>query len=169
MSESQAVLHPKAAGEAVEGNVLDRVPQLDYVSDREAEWHDARVGTLLAPSTTDEVIFRSINLLGAGTPVEIKGAQRRLASGGRGRIYVRKRQHERLVEEGGVYLVAVYDPRPGRNQQILAMAVIPASVLDEVLPDGWTDVHGDRAEEGYRQLAWSRIFRVDDVTGGNYE
>ncbi|MFC4449841.1 hypothetical protein [Halorussus aquaticus] len=167
MSDAQAVLHPKAAGESVEANVVQRVEQLAYVSDREAEWCDALADSLLAPTTTDSVIFCGINLLAKGTHVEIKSAQDRLASGQRGRIYVRKRQHERLLEENAAYLVAVYDPRPGRNQRVLAMAIIPASVLDEILPDGWTSVEGDRSERGYRQLSWSRIIDPDDVEGGD--
>lgn len=166
MSDAQAVLHPKAAGESVEANVLDRVEQLAYVSDREAEWCDARVESLLDPAITDAVVFRGINLLAKGTRVEIKSAQFRLASGSRGRIYVRQRQHERLLDEDAAYLVAVYDPRPGRNQRVLAMAVIPASLLDELLPDGWTAVEGDRSEQGYRQLAWSRVLDPADVERG---
>lgn len=166
-SDAPAVLHPKAAGESVEANVLQRVDQLAYVSDREAEWCDAHVESLLDPTTTDDVTFCGINLLGKGTPVEIKSAQRELASGQRGRIFIRQRQHERLLDEAASYLVAVYDPRPGRNQRVLGMAVIPASLLDALLPDGWTSVDGDRSEQGYRQLAWSRILDPSDVAGGD--
>jgi len=168
VSGAQTVLHPKAAGESVEANVVQRVDQLAYVTDREAQWCDARVDALLDPGTTDAVIFRGINLLATGTHVEIKSAQRRLASGSRGRIFVRERQHQRLLEENAAYLVAVYDPRPGRDQRVLAMAVIPASLLDEVLPDGWTNVDDDdRGEQGYRQLAWSRIIAPSDLEGGS--
>ncbi|WP_135807277.1 hypothetical protein [Halorussus marinus] len=166
-SDAPAVPHPKVAGESVEANVLQRVEQLAYVSDREAEWCDAQADSLLDPTTTDVVIFRGINLIAKGTHVEIKSAQIRLASGARGRIFIRERQHERLLDEDAAYLVAVYDPHPGRNQHVLAMAVIPASLLDEVLPEGWTTVEGDRSERGYRQLAWSRIIDPDDIEGGD--
>lgn len=157
MSEA-AVPSPKRSGDLVESEVIELVDELEYVTDRKAEWHDARVVSLLEPST--DVVFCSINLLQVGVEVEIKAAQLRLASGARGRFFIRKRQHERLVEEDGAYLFAVYHPR---GHEVVAMAVMPASILDELLPDGWTTVEGDRSEEGYRQLAWSRVLDPEDV------
>ncbi|MCG1002619.1 MULTISPECIES: hypothetical protein [Halobacterium] len=157
---SRARTSSKAAGEAIEAEVLNLVPALRYVSDTTAEWHDARVAGLFEPS--DRVTFGSTPLLADGTPVEIKAAQRRLASGARGRFYIRQRQHETLVAESAAYLFAVYNPR---DQRVLAMLAVPASIIDELLPDGWTSVDGDRAEKGYRQLAWSRLFDPDTVEG----
>lgn len=148
----------KAAGEAIEAEVVQRLPALRYVSDDTAEWHDARVEGLLEPS--ERVTFGSTPLLADGTPVEIKGAQRRLASGQRGRFYLRQRQHERLVAERAAYLFAVYDPH---TQDVLACYAVPASIVDSLLPDGWTGVEGDRAETGYRQLAWSRLLDPSEV------
>lgn len=150
----------KAAGEDVEAEVIQRVPELEFVSDRTARWHDARVNGLLEPSAT--VAFGDVLLLEDGTPVEIKGAQRRLNGGQRGRYYIRQRQHERLVAEGASYLFAVYDPR---SRDVLAMLVVPASIVDHVLPEGWTSVGGDRREKGYRQLAWSRLIDPGRVEG----
>ena len=150
----------KAAGEAVEAEVIQRVPELEYVGDHTARWHDARVNGLLEPSAT--VAFGDVLLLEDGTPVEIKAAQRHLNSGRRGRYYIRQRQHERLVDEAASYLFAVYDPR---TRDVLAMLVVPASIIDHVLSDGWTSVAGDRAEEGYRQLAWSRLIDPNRVEG----
>lgn len=158
MSSGTATPSPKRAGENAEANVLDRVPELRYVSDRTAEWHDAEVETLFEPPH-DAVTFYGINLLAVGTEIEIKAAQFRYASGQRGRWYIRKRQHERLLAEGGAYLLAVYDPRTG---DVLAMAVVPASLIDELLPDGWTP-RRDRAEEGYNQLGWARVLDPEEV------
>ncbi|GGL73688.1 hypothetical protein [Halocalculus aciditolerans] len=150
----------KHAGEAIEAEVIQRVPSLAPVSDHVAEWHDARVDGLLTPS--NDVHFGSICLLENATVVEIKAAQVRLASGQRGRFYIRQRQHERLVQEAASYLFAVYDPQ---SFDVLAMLVCPASVVDDLLPAGWTEVRGDRAETGYRQLAWSRLFTPELVEG----
>jgi hypothetical protein len=151
---------PKAAGEAIEAEVIQRVPALQYVGDATAEWHDARVDGLLEPS--ERLPFVGVVVLERGTPVEIKAAQRRLNSGDRGRYFFRKRQHERLVRESAFYLFAVYQPR---TEHVLAMLVVPATIIDGVLPDGWTSVTGDRAEEGYRQLAWSNLFDPTEVEG----
>lgn len=155
---ASAAIHPKKAGEEVEANVLQRVPELRYVSDQTAEWHDARVETLLEPPH-DAVTFYGINLLAVGSEVELKGAQRRYASGQRGRWYFRKGQHERLLDASGFYCLAVYDPR---DRRVLALAVIPASLVDELLPDGWTS-RDDRAERGYNQLGWARILDPEGV------
>ena len=156
---SGAVPSSKESGETVEANVVQRVPELRYVSDRTAEWHDAEVIALFEPPHP-EVTFFGINLLAVGVPVEIKAAQLWYSSGQRGRFYVRKRQHQRLLNAAGAYLFAVYVPRPGHP--VRTMGVVPASLVDEYLPDGWTT--RDRSgEEGYRQLAWSRVFDPDDV------
>ena len=155
---SRARTSSKAAGEAIEAEVIQRVPELEYVGDHTAEWHDARVNGLLEPSAT--VAFGDVLLLEDGTPVEIKAAQRHLNGGRRGRYYIRKRQHEHLVDAAASYLFAVYDPR---TQDVLSMLVVPASIIDHILPDGWTGVAGDRSEQGYRQLAWSRLINPDNV------
>ncbi|MUV60003.1 hypothetical protein [Halobacterium sp. CBA1126] len=150
----------KAAGEAIEAEILDLVPSLQNVSDRDAKWHDARVDGLFEPS--ERIIFGSTLLLEDGLPIEIKAAQRRLNSGQRGRFYIRQRQHERLLEESAAYLFAVYEPR---DQTVIAMLAVPASIVDELLPDGWTSVDADRSEVGYRQLAWSRLLDPKNVEG----
>lgn len=156
---SRARRSSKAAGEAIEAEVLQAVDALTYVGDSTAEWHDARVDGLLDGTDTH---LGSTPLLETGTPVEIKAAQRRLADGRRGRYFIRQRQHERLVAEAASYLFAVYDPHA---RDVLAMLVVPASIVDELLPDGWTGVDGDRAETGYRQLAWSRLLDTETVEG----
>lgn len=158
---SRAQRSAKAAGEAIEAAVIQRVDALQYVGDSRAEWHDARVNGVLAASET--ITFGHVLRLEDGTPVEIKAAQRRLASGERGRYYIRQRQHERLYAEGAAYLFAVYDPA---SEDVLAMHVAPAEAVDALLPQGWTAVRDeDRREKGYRQLAWSNLFDPADVEG----
>ena len=146
----------KDAGEAVETNVITRVPEIEAVPDTEAEWCDARVIEAGLPPT-------SVPLL-PGVPVEIKAARVRLASGRRGRFYVRRRQHERLVAEGSVYVFAVYEETSGRP--IRGLRVAAADAVDALLPDGWTDVDGPRSETGYRQLAWSRLLDTVAIEEG---
>lgn len=148
----------KQAGETIEAEVLQVVPELRYV-DSTNSWHDARVEELLVPR--DELPFGGIVVLEEGTPVEIKAAQHRLNSGSRrGRLQFRKGQHVRLLEAGGSYLLVVYDPQ---EMRILAMIVIPASLVDEQLPDGkWTSV--DRDSQPYCQRSWSRFIAPPTVT-----
>jgi hypothetical protein len=138
--------------------VIQRVDALRYVSDQTAEHYDAVVDGLFAPSA--DVPFIGIVVLEDSTSVEIKAAQRHLASGRRGRFFIRERQHGWLLEDAGAYLFAVYDPREHR---VLAMTALAATTLDGALPEGWTSVEGDRAETGYRQLSWSRVIDPDRV------
>lgn len=149
------------SGDAVAANVVQVVEALQHVGDATAEWHDAVTTTLVTPTSAAPAQLYSIPLLEAETPVEIKAAQVRLGSGARGRYFIRQRQHERLVEEDAVYAFATYEPKP--RHPVRTVAFVPASIVDELLPDGWTVVDADRSEQGYRQLAWSRVFDPVDV------
>jgi hypothetical protein len=152
---------PKDSGEQVEATVIQQVDGLEPAPGRDT--FDARTTAVLDPRTTDARF--ATPLLEPETDVEIKAAQTRLASGRRGRWYVRKRQHERLLAASGAYLLVVYAPT-FPTHDVRAQLVIPASLVDERLPDGWTGVDGDRAEEGYRQLAWSAFIDPDGVQEG---
>jgi hypothetical protein len=46
---------------------------------------------------------------------------------------------------------------------VLAKVVVPATILDELLPDGWTEVDRDGRTEGYRQVSWSRVIEPETV------
>ena len=154
MSEA-ATPSPKHSGEEIEAIVCNRVPEITYVTDRKAHWHDARVDEVLEPGA--DLFGVGINLLEVGTAVEIKGCQLAYANNRSGRFYVRKRQHERLVDEAGAYLFAVYDLLGGTEHRVVAMAIAAATTVDELLSDGWTTREDRSGEEGYRQLAWSRV------------
>lgn len=153
-------ISPKVSGDTVEGIVCDRVPELSYVTDRAAVWHDACVDVVLEPC--DELHFVGINLLEVGTAVEIKAAHVEYSNGRAGRFYIRKRQHEKLLAEGGAYLFVVYGLR-GATHEIIAMAVAAATTVDGLLSDGWTTRPERSGEEGYRQLAWTRIIDPEEV------
>jgi hypothetical protein len=146
----------KRAGENAEGAVLEAVDGLAFVPDDESEHIDARVIELVEPSTT--LPFVGICVLEAGTPVEIKSAIPRLASGRRGRFYLRREQHRNLRDAGGSYLFSVCEPRPAREP--VAMKVVPATVVDEAIAS-WRSGGDDRPE--CAQVAWSRIFDPAEV------
>lgn len=152
----------RAAGDMVEHAVIQFNPALENVTDADARWYDARVDGRLEPS--DDLPFEAVSVLEDGAEVEIKGAQIRLNTGQRGRFYIRRQQHERLLDAGAAYLLAVYDPR---TEEIVAKLVVPASVVDDQLPDdeGWVtlDRDGRTSTVEYCQRAWSRFFELSSV------
>lgn len=97
-----------------------------------------------------------------GAPAEIKGARRRVSDGTgtqRGRWWIQQANHARLCKDRGYYALAVYDLVEGPALSIEHLAVVPARVLESLLP-GWTAVPEAHAAETSEatQLAWSRIF-----------
>ena len=167
-SRASELESPKASGDALEADVVQTVDALEYVGDRTATWHDARTTTLLEPS--EWLPFYSIVVVEPDTPVEIKGCQVETSNGSRstrGRFYVKRAAHERLLEAAGMYLFVVYVPRPGLPQ--LARALVPASIVDELLREKWYDVGGSRSESEVAKLAWSHVIdpeTVDSSRGG---
>ncbi|RLM63479.1 hypothetical protein DVK05_14465 [Halorubrum sp. Atlit-8R] len=154
MSRASGPVSSKRAGENAEAAVLEAVDGLAYVPD--TEHVDARAETLVVPSQS--LPFVGICLLEVGSLVEIKSAIPRLASGRRGRFYLRREQHELLRDAGGSYLFAVCEPRPGREP--VAMKVVPATVVDDAIT-AWRSGGNDRPE--CSQVAWSRIFHPNEV------
>lgn len=148
------------AGSNAEAAVLELVPELRYEPGDDPETPDAVVECLLTPS--DELPFVGICLLEVGTHVEIKSVSVVVGEAeSRGRFQIRERQHQALLEAAGSYLFAVCEPRPERP--IIAAKVVPATIVDELVP-GWITVDDDsRSERAYAQLAWSRVFAVSEV------
>ena len=153
---SQTTLSSRQGGENAESAVLEVVPELEYVPDTEARHYDARATTLVTPSET--VMFAGICLLESGSLVEIKSVMAVYGENQRrGRYYLRRGQHEKLLEDAGIYLFAVCEPTP--NRDVIALKVVPASLVDELI-GSWTDLDG---RPSYTQLAWSRIFDPREV------
>jgi hypothetical protein len=152
----------KRLGETVEALVVDRVAGLEAVPDETAVWHDARTTRVIGPR---DPVGLGTCLVEPGVNVEIKAARRRLSTGRRGRVHIRAQQHERLLASSAVYAVAVYEG-PDDDPTLLAITIVPASVVDELCPDEWTtvDVAG-REGEAYAQLAWSNVVDPADVDG----
>ena len=147
---------PKASGDALEAEIVQSLAELEYVGDRTATWYDARTTTLLEARRS--LPFYGIVLVEPETPVEIKGCQLETSNGSRstrGRFYVKRNAHDRLLEAGGMYLFVVYLPRPGLPQ--VARAIVPATLVDELLVGSWYDVDGSRSEEEVAKLAWSHV------------
>ena len=147
----------KRAGAAAAGAVIDRVPELVSVPDSELRHADARVDGVVTPSP--ELPIVGMCLVETGTLVELKSAMARLASGGRGRFYLRRPQHKRLLDAGGVYLFAVAEPRPAREP--IAMKIVPATIVDDVV-GSWRDAGDDRAD--CAQVRWGRLFDSTEVS-----
>ena len=161
MSTRSPLESAKASGDYIEADIIQTVDALEYVSDGTATWHDAHTTTLLEPSLS--LPFYGI-VVERDVPVEIKACQIETGNGGRstrGRFYVKRAAHERLVDAGGMYLLVVYLPRPGLPQ--VARAIVPASLFDELLRDRWYDVDGDRSESEVANLAWSHVIDSRNV------
>ncbi|WP_137289514.1 hypothetical protein [Natronorubrum halophilum] len=155
-SRRSALESSKASGDALEAEIVQVIDALEYVSDHTATWHDAKTSTLLEASRS--LPFYGIVLVEPETPIEIKGCQIETSNGDRstrGRFYVKRAAHEQLLEAAGMYLLVVYLPRPGLPQ--VARAIVPATLVDELLADRWYDVGGSRSEQEVAKLAWSHV------------
>lgn len=154
----------KRIGDEIEQITIDS-HDLERVDDASAEWHDARATALLDSSS--DLLFASTPLVATGTPIEIKGAIHQASNGGNsttpGRIYVKKRAHEQLLDAGGMYLVVVYED-VGHVEPIVE-AVVPASIVDEFLRGRWYDVGGGRSEDTVAKLGWPHLIDPTRVGG----
>jgi len=150
---SDAVARNKRAGETIERVVSTTIPEFGLVPDEVAIEYDAVATSAVFPATDLPMV--GLCVVERGTPVEIKSAVRRLSSGKRGRLYFRPAQHESLVEAGGVYCITVRE-----GEAVLAMKIVPAVVVEDLLP-GWLD--GGDGRSDYAQLAWSNLIAPDEV------
>jgi hypothetical protein len=148
----------KAAGKRVEAEVVQVVDGIEPVSDDDAR-ADSRATTAMYPS--QDLPFSSICVVESGTPVEIKSAMvRATAANERGRYYLRRDQHEFLLNQRAVYLLAVCKPTPQR--EILSKRIVPAAVVNEFRHPWKTP--DDRP--AYDQLAWSVLIDSRRINGG---
>lgn len=141
-------------GELVEEQVLEGVPEFEQVPDSEAEHYDAVSVCRVDPDCGIPMIGGYVIV--QGTPVEIKSALPRYRSGDRGRFYLRQRQHERLLEEDGWYLLSVVD----EDRCEISSKLVRAVELDGVVPS-WID--GGTGRQAYAQVTWTRVFETEQV------
>ncbi|WP_049904751.1 hypothetical protein [Natrialba asiatica] len=161
-SRVSALESSKASGDALEAELVQTIDALEFVGDRTATWHDARTTSLLEPD--ESLPFYGIVLVESETPVEIKGCQIETSNGDRstrGRFYVKRAAHEQLLEAAGMYLLVVYIPRPGLPQ--VARAIVPATLVDELLAGRWYEVGGSRSESEVAKLTWSHVIEPAGV------
>lgn len=162
---SRAVAQAKAIGHDIEDLVADQLDGLELAFDEDAH-HDAVATDLLCPSLVETevpVIFCGIPLVEAGTKVEIKAAQRWTgdSSPRRGRWVLKGRddgQHAALLDSAAMYAMVLYE-ESGAATELVAVAIIPASLLDEHLRGSWWST--DRREGTFARLGWPHL--LDDV------
>jgi hypothetical protein len=138
MSEAEA----RVAGERSESAILEKLPALRYVNDERAEHYDAEADDDVGP-------------VDAGDVVEIKSAAVVLGSGSPGRFYLRRRQHQRLVDERGWYLFVVASPN---DREVLAYTFLEAA---DVPISGWW--YGGESRAEYRQFVWTDFIDESEV------
>lgn len=149
-------------------DVVATVPGLEPVSDDEAEWHDGILDEDLRAGDVDELVLDGIDVVEAGTPIEFKAAAYRISDGTgirRGRLNLRKQQHETLLENDGVYLAAVYeldeDELEAADQddelplEVLGLLAVPAERVETEYRSDWYPLEGPRYD--YTQLRWSKL------------
>lgn len=142
-------------GDSSESAVLEARPDLRYVADTEARHYDAEAKTAI--SASHELPMVGICVIEADQEIEIKSAAARVtADQRRGRFQFRRKQHEKLLEIGGVYLFAVC--QPNRTRDVIAMKIVPAVIIDDIV--SWIECEG---RDDYCQLAWSNIFNLSEV------
>lgn len=154
------VVSSRDGGDAAQSAVLELVPELRYVSNQEDEHIDAATTDRLEGSGCHEVSIDGA--LESETAVEIKSAMAVYGEAQtRGRFYLRKGQHEHILDLEGAYLFAVCEPTPSRD--VIAAKIVPTDTVEELV-SSWISVENiDRAEQAYAQIAWSRIFDVQEV------
>jgi hypothetical protein len=139
-------------GAIVEREASIRWP-LELVDDEVAEWHDARVDEEI-PVPRDPSAW-----VAEGTLVEIKSCVPRLEDR-RGRWWLRRRNHKRLLQAEGEYILTVFDRDA---EEIVAMRMVPAALVDAKISRWWACGAGGQAATEQHQLPWSEIFTEDDL------
>lgn len=158
---SAPVVSSKIAGSSAASAVINRFPELRFVGDSEAEHFDAETVTLLEAS--DELVLEGRESIEAGRGIEIKSAAVVITTKQtRGRFHVRREQHETILDEDGLYLLAVCEPTPQREP--IAMKLLSAADVDERLT-AWIDEPSDRSVGQFTQPTWTRFFDREEVEG----
>lgn len=150
---SDAAARSKALGEEIEEIVIDDLETVEPVEDEDA--------------AIDAVALEAVSIP-ANAEIEIKACSRRISDGSRsrrGRFYLRRRQHEQLLERGAWYLFVVYESDDdGEIEEIVGTLAVPARVVDSIV-SSWSDA--GRGHGGIKQLTWTRLIDLEDDSGGD--
>lgn len=154
--EDSRMAFSKRCGENAESLTIQVIPELKWVPDSEAHHYDAR--TIEAISTSADLPIVGRFELEEDTPVEIKSASVVYGENQRnGRFHLRKQQHELLIEDDGVYLFVVCEPRVER--ELIAMKIVDAADASEFV-SSWIDSDGRPL---FSKFAWTRVFDEAEV------
>ncbi|WP_126662018.1 hypothetical protein [Haloterrigena salifodinae] len=150
-----AVAKNRERGHDVECAACEQWP-LERVDDDRAEWYDLEfvadvVGNLAGTIAT------------VGDVVEAKSCYETY-DGRAGRWWIRRENHERLVDVDGWYVLVVLERE---SDEILRMALTRAETVDRIIDGNWWDCgNGGRSAEQYRQVSWSAVFEDLRAPGG---
>lgn len=158
---TDTALHPKRAGSSVEARIVDTEPALEPVSDREADWHDARTTAPLEPRPDRPLDAWCV--VTSDTPVEIEAAIPEHRNGVSetvpGRWYIKRQAHAQLVRADAVYYLTVYAPTP--DTPLLAAQLTPAAHLDDLLEGRWYECRG----RDVARLSWESLIDPGRLSG----
>lgn len=150
----------KTVGEAIEDVLVDAIDGVepveaivDDVSADDDHWYDVVVDAIGTGGELD-VVFCGVDPAGLDGDVgEVKAAKFRLDDRF-GRFNIRRGQHEKLVDAGGIYLLAVYRETDDLDDPDLAGLVIAsADVVDETR-NPWYELAG---RDDYTQVRWTAL------------
>jgi hypothetical protein len=132
----------------VENHAIEKYP-VEAASDDRCGWHGLQViSDITTDLTADEIVK-------AGTPVECKSCWDQYDAR-RGRWWIQRHVHERLLEAEGAYILVVVD---NETSDVLRMALLDAATIDAEIDGGWWQAgDGGQTAGEYRQLPWSTIF-----------
>ncbi|WP_276254775.1 hypothetical protein [Halomontanus rarus] len=95
-----------------------------------------------------------------GDRVEVKSCWDRHANGN-GRWWIRRDNHERLVDVDGWYVLAVVDRD---TEEVCRMSLTRAKTVDAIIDNSWWDCgDGGRCAREFHQIYWTTVF--DDLRG----
>jgi hypothetical protein len=127
---------------------------LEPAAEDRGEWFD------LVATDSFDVTGQPVD---AGDRFECKSCWNRYGSR-RGRWWIPRKNHDRLIESDGWYILSVVDREA---EYILRMAAVRASHADQLIGDRWTDRgRGSKGVDQYRQLSWSVVFDPAETPGG---
>lgn len=127
----------RARGLDVEDKVCEQIPAIPVVDEHESrrDWYDLEFYE---------------------AKIECKSCVDQLSSGRRGRWWIAKRNHEKLLDHGGWYAFSVVD---SLSEDLLRTALVHVEKVDEFIDgDWWPTDNGGHGVEKYRQITWTAVF-----------
>ena len=148
-------------GRTVETTSCDTWPALEHVSadNNEPDWYDGRFVEDVV--TGPETRVPGLTVVEAGTLAEIKACRIWVSDGSsrrRGRWWIRKSSHDRLVEADGTYVLGIYNET---TNEIPRLALVAARTVDTMI-ESWSACGPGHRADRCAQLSWSRVFSTNE-------